>query len=82
MAARKKQKPETESAVVQAAEPISSADDHAPVASPAHELQRALEQGFHTQEPSTKLFSNTIRGVTLVLAYALALWMMYTELSA
>lgn len=90
MAALKKLKPssqETVSTAGHAADTVRViADDHAvqPVASPAHKLQRALEQAGYRAEGGyrDRPMSNAMLVVTLICVYALSMLMFFGSLTA
>ena len=54
-----------------------ASDDHEPVASPAHNLQRALHEAGYRSEPfRPRQISNAMLFLTVVCVYALSMLMM------
>lgn len=88
MAAVKKSKVALKVSAKAAAAPESIravAEDHSlePVASPAHDLQRALhDAGFHYEGFRERPMSNAMLVLTLICVYALAMMMMLGSFTA
>ena len=77
---KKKGMPERPVASV-ALRPVS--DEHEPVASPAHDLQRVLhEAGYHSEPFRPRQMSNAMLGLTVVCVYALSMLMLMGSLAA
>ncbi len=60
-----------------------AADDHDPVASPAHDLQRVLhEAGYQAEAFRPRSMSNAMLVLSVVCVYALSMLMMFGGLTA
>jgi hypothetical protein len=61
----------------------AASDDHEPIASPAHDLQRALhDAGYHSEPFRPRQMSNAMLVLTLICVYALSMLMLLGSVGA
>ena len=61
----------------------TASDEHEPIASPAHDLQRALhDAGYHSEPFRPRQMSNAMLVLTLICVYAISMLMLLGGLGA